>query len=199
MEKTKSKDSEIVKEILVADRIPKDIGLLKCIQCGLCSSGCPAARYSDFSPRKVMNAVLQGYPHILQDELIWNCFSCYTCHMRCPRGNSPITVIQVLKQKSIEEGFNKDQIQDFLAYGDSFIEIGAGSYSRKMVEKLYEDWGEEWLEIRLNNENVREQLGLEPPLLPIEARKEIRTILEQTGFVERLKKLKEQSKRQKEP
>ncbi|MFX1450966.1 MAG: heterodisulfide reductase subunit C, partial [Promethearchaeota archaeon] len=110
------------------------------------------------------------------------------------RGNSPITVIQVLKQKSIEEGYHKDQIQDFLAYGDSFIEIGAGSYSKEMVEKLYDDWGEEWLEIRLNNENTRKELGLEPSLLPIEARKEIKTILEQTGFVERLKKLREPNK-----
>lgn len=181
---------DITKEILIADRIPENIGLRKCIQCGLCSSGCPAARYSNFSPRLIMNAVLHNYNQILQDEMIWNCFSCYTCHMRCPRGNSPITVIQVLKQISIKRGFNIKKLQDFMAYGDSFIEIGMGSYSKEMVAKLFEDWGEDWLKIRLENEKTREELGLLPPLLPKEARVQIRKILELTGFIERLKKLR---------
>ncbi len=183
--------SKLLEDVLKADRVSEGIGLRKCIQCGLCSSGCPAARVSDFSPRKIINAVLLGYSDILKDETIWKCFSCYTCHMRCPRGNSPITVIQALKQLSIEQGLNKEHFKDFLAYGYGFIEIGAGSYSKEMVEKLYEDWGEEWLEIRLNNEIIREQLGLQPSLLPVEARKEIRKILELSGFIERLNKLKD--------
>ena len=137
--KKDSTDFTILNEILKADRVSKTIGLLKCIQCGLCSSNCPAARYSEFSPRKIMNACLQGDSRIIQDEIIWNCFSCYTCHFRCPRSNSPITVIQVLKQLSIEKGYNFDKFQDFLAYGESFIEFGVGSYSRNMVNKLYED------------------------------------------------------------
>lgn len=183
--------STLIKRILEADRVSKDIGLLKCIQCGTCSSSCPAARYSEFSPRKIMNAILTRRKQILQDKLIWNCFSCYTCHMRCPRGNSPTTVIQVLKQLSIEKGYNREQLLDFIAYGESFIEIGAGSFSQSMVEKLYEDWGETWLQIRLQNEEIRKELSLESAFLPLEARKEIHDILERTGFVQRIEKLKE--------
>ncbi|MHA1380300.1 MAG: 4Fe-4S dicluster domain-containing protein [Candidatus Helarchaeota archaeon] len=181
---------DIIKEIFNADRIHENIGLKKCIQCGLCSAGCPAARVSDFSPRLIINAVLHGYNQILQDEIIWNCFSCYTCHMRCPRGNSPITVIQVLKQLAIEKGFGTEHLKDFLSYGDSFIQIGTGSYSKEMVVKLFEDWGEKWLKIRLENEKTREDLGLLPSLLPIAARKEIRKILELTGFIKRLDRLR---------
>lgn len=192
--KEHSNDFNILKEILNADRVSKDIGLLKCIQCGLCTASCPAARYTDFSPRKIMNAILQGDSQIIQDERIWNCFSCYTCHLRCPRNNSPITIIQALKQISIEKGYNIDKLQDFLAYGESFTEFGAGALSKEMVNKLCEDWGEEWLELRLKNEEIREGLGLKTSLLPIAARKEIYKILEQSGFIDRLKKLREHLK-----
>ena len=85
-------------------------------------------------------------------------------------------------------------MRDFLAYGESFIEIGAGSYSRSMIDKLYEDWGDEWLEIRLKNEEIRENLGLESALLPVEARKQINKILEQTGFIKRLEELRKLEK-----
>ncbi|MFX1293901.1 MAG: 4Fe-4S dicluster domain-containing protein [Promethearchaeota archaeon] len=180
----------IIKKILIRDRVSKKIGLLKCIQCGLCTGSCPAARYSDFSPREIINAVLKGNTQIIQDKRIWNCFSCYTCHMRCPRGNSPITVIQALKQISIEKGDNIEQLKDFLAYGESFIDFGTGAISREMFNKLYFDWGKGWLEIRLKNDKIRDKLGLSRSILPENAIKEVRKILNLTGFIQRIENLR---------
>jgi Heterodisulfide reductase, subunit C len=31
----------------------KEDGLLKCVQCGMCTSTCPAARHSDYNPRDI--------------------------------------------------------------------------------------------------------------------------------------------------
>lgn len=63
----------------------KEDGLLKCVQCGMCTSTCPAARHSDYNPRDIIERVLDGDESLLEDETIWNCFYCYTCHSVCCR------------------------------------------------------------------------------------------------------------------
>ena len=77
----------------------KDEGVLKCVQCGMCTSTCPAARHSDYNPRDIIERVLEGDMSILEDDLIWNCFYCYTCHSVCPVGNSETHIsLQPLEQ-----------------------------------------------------------------------------------------------------
>ncbi len=182
-------DLSLIKRILKHDRVSEKIGLLRCIQCGLCTGSCPAAQFSDFSPREIIHEVLRGNTQIIQDPSIWNCFSCYTCHMRCPRSNSPVTIIQVLKQISLAEGYNREQLKDFLAYGESFIAFGAGAISREMFNKLYRDWGQDWFDIRLDNDRIRENLGLARAILPEEAIEQVRKILDLTGFIKRIEDL----------
>ena len=69
-----------------------------CHQCGKCSSGCPAASFLDFRPRKIIAMVQLGMiEELLKSEVIWSCAQCLTCKERCPRDAAPYDVIQALQ------------------------------------------------------------------------------------------------------
>ena len=92
---------DFAEEIIEDVKNSKEDGVLKCVQCGMCTSTCPAARHSEYNPRDIIERVLDGDVTILEDENIWNCFYCYTCHSVCPVGNSVCEVNQILKQFAI--------------------------------------------------------------------------------------------------
>lgn len=46
--------AEAIKEDIKSS---KDDGVLKCVQCGMCTSTCPAARHSNYNPREIMERV----------------------------------------------------------------------------------------------------------------------------------------------
>ena len=67
---------------------PRGSGILLCIQCGRCSSGCPVARLTnDHNPRRLMEMIILGLKkEVLPTQLPWYCLSCFTCLDRCPQG-----------------------------------------------------------------------------------------------------------------
>ena len=185
------------KTFKLAESIKKDLKasenleILKCIQCGMCTSVCPAARHTDYDPREIVKRVLDNDETLIKDDIIWNCFYCYTCHSICPVNNSPCEVNQILRQKAIENGKGKPKIAMFSAYGDSFIEFGLGAIPGDFFDDLIKDYGKEWLELKVNLEDIREELNLGPMLLPEKDINDINKILEKTGFKKRLKRIKE--------
>ena len=84
-----------------------------CHQCGKCTSGCPAADFFDFSPRKIVAMVQLGMlEELLTSEVIWHCAQCLLCKERCPRDAAPSDVIQALQNlsyissKFVPEGYH---------------------------------------------------------------------------------------------
>ena len=74
-----------------------------CNQCGKCSSGCPSARFLDFSPRKiVIMSQLDMTEHLLKSDTIWLCAECLKCKERCPRQVAPYDVIQALRNMTFK-------------------------------------------------------------------------------------------------
>ena len=63
--------AEAIKEDIKSS---KDEGVLKCVQCGMCTSTCPAARHSNYNPREIMERVFEGDETLLEDEDLWKCF-----------------------------------------------------------------------------------------------------------------------------
>ncbi|MGF7117786.1 ferredoxin:CoB-CoM heterodisulfide reductase subunit HdrC [Methanobacterium oryzae] len=180
--------AESIKKDLKAS---KNLGILKCIQCGMCTSVCPAARHTNYDPREIVKRALDNDKNLITDDIIWDCFYCYTCHSVCPVNNSPCEVNQILRQNAIENGVGKPKIAPFSAYGDSFIEFGLGAIPNDFFDDLIKDYGKEWLELKVNLEDIREELGLGPILLPEKDVNDINEILEKTGFKNRLKKIKQ--------
>lgn len=180
--------TETVKKSL---RTSDTIGIDRCLQCGACTSSCPAARFTDYNPRTMIKRVMENDMSVIEDETIWNCFYCYTCHLRCPRNNSPTQVVQVLRQMAINKGIGLDRLKVLLEYGDTFAELGVSKIPDLYVGQMEDDLGIRWREFKNNLDSVRSELGLGAVAVKDSGRGEIRAILAGIGFFERQEKLKQ--------
>ena len=89
----------------VADT-PRGSGILLCIQCGRCSSGCPVARLTnDHNPRRLMEMIILGLKKdVLPTQLPWYCLSCFTCLDRCPQGGDVGDVMFAIRNLAAKQG-----------------------------------------------------------------------------------------------
>ena len=95
-----------------------------CHQCGKCSSGCPAADFFDFRPRRIVAMVQLGMiKELLTSEVIWNCAQCLLCSERCPRDSGPSEVIQALQNLAYILDINVPE--GYPALIDSILKTGA--------------------------------------------------------------------------
>lgn len=70
-----------------------------CFQCQKCSSGCPVADYTDYTPAQVIRLLQYGLKGLLlKSRVIWLCSGCETCGARCPNGISAGRVMDALKE-----------------------------------------------------------------------------------------------------
>jgi heterodisulfide reductase subunit C len=75
-----------------------------CIQCGTCSATCPVSHFMDFTPRRIIAMVREGFrKEILGSFTIWLCASCYSCTADCPREIKITDVMYALKQMALQE------------------------------------------------------------------------------------------------
>lgn len=85
---------------------PRGKGILSCIQCGRCSSGCPIARLTnEHNPRRLMEMIILGFrSDVLLSGLPWYCLSCFTCLDRCPQGGDVGEVMFAIRNLAVKEG-----------------------------------------------------------------------------------------------
>jgi len=182
--------TDFAEKIIEDVKNSKEEGVLKCVQCGMCTSTCPAARHSDYNPREIIERVLDGDITIIEDENIWNCFYCYTCHSVCPVGNSVCEVNQILKQFAVSEGINNDKLYEYLGFADSYFTAAIGAIPEIFFKDIDRDVPG-WWDFRQHLDEIREELNLNPPLMPPEdVIKEVSTILTITGFKDKIEKIR---------
>jgi quinone-modifying oxidoreductase, subunit QmoC len=76
--------------------------LFSCIQCGTCSGTCPVSQYMDFTPRKIIMMVREGFSDdVLNSLTIWLCASCYACTVDCPKNIQITNVMYALKREAM--------------------------------------------------------------------------------------------------
>jgi quinone-modifying oxidoreductase subunit QmoC len=79
--------------------------IFSCLQCGTCGSACPVSVYMDYTPRKLIGMVREGFKQeVVTSFAIWLCASCYECTVRCPAGIRVTEVMYALKRIAIREG-----------------------------------------------------------------------------------------------
>ncbi|MBQ6351086.1 MAG: 4Fe-4S dicluster domain-containing protein [Methanobrevibacter sp.] len=178
-------------DVIVNVKNTRDDGVLKCVQCGLCTSTCPAARHSEYNPREIIERVLDGDETIMHEDYLWNCFYCYTCHSVCPVGNSVCEVNQILKQFAINQGIGWDKLYEYLGFADSYFDAAIGAIPEIFFEDIAKDVPG-WEEIRFEKlEENRDKLNLYPPLMPPEdVIEEVSLILTITGFKQRMENIR---------
>lgn len=181
---------DFAEQIISDVKNSKEDGVLKCVQCGMCTSTCPAARHSDYNPRDIIERVLDGDVSILKDDLIWNCFYCYTCHSVCPVGNSVCEVNQILKQIAISNEVGYDKLYEYMGFADSYFTAAIGAIPEIFFDDIDRDVPG-WREFRNNLGEIREELELDPPLMPSEdVINEVSKILTITGFKAKIERIR---------
>jgi heterodisulfide reductase subunit C len=164
-------------------------GFLACLQCGVCTSGCPAARFADYSPRQIARRAYEGDPSLLQDDSVWFCFYCYTCQSRCPRKNSVAVINQVIRSMQVESGYAIKHVEMFAAWGEQFYDKGMGGTPHVFFSDIAEAWGPKWRAFIAGRDALREELGV-GDMYPSEATvAEVRAVMRATGFKARLESL----------
>jgi heterodisulfide reductase subunit C len=79
--------------------------ILSCLQCGTCGGACPLSPYMDYTPRRLIGMVREGFKQeVIESFSIWLCASCYECTVRCPSGIKVTDVMYALKRIAIREG-----------------------------------------------------------------------------------------------
>jgi heterodisulfide reductase subunit C len=78
--------------------------IFSCLQCGTCGSACPVSVYMDYTPRRLIGMVREGFrQEVVTSFAIWLCSSCYECTVRCPAGIRVTEVMYALKRIAIRE------------------------------------------------------------------------------------------------
>jgi heterodisulfide reductase subunit C len=81
--------------------------VLKCYQCGKCSSGCPMAEAMDLSPNQIIRLLQLGQEEeLLNCKSIWICASCFTCEARCPKGVDLSKLMEALRILLLRKGID---------------------------------------------------------------------------------------------
>jgi heterodisulfide reductase subunit C1 len=164
-------------------------GFQSCLQCGICTSGCPAARFTDYSPREIARRALEGDPALLEDDSVWYCFYCYTCQSRCPRKNSVAVINQVVRSMQVESGYGIKHVQMFAAWGEGFYDKGMGGTPNVFFSDIADAWGPKWKKFIANRDAMRDEMGLGSMYPSEDAVRELRVIMDATGFKARLESL----------
>ncbi len=185
------KTNDLAHRVLRDIKASSDLGLLRCVQCGMCASTCPASRHSDYDSRVVIKRVLDNDETILEDKDIWNCFYCYNCHSICPVGNSVCEVNQILRQMAIDQDVGKKEIESFMSFADSYLDKGLGIIPSEHYDQLAQDYGKHWENLQVRLQDVREDLKLESMFLLPEAEDEVDKTLEAIGFKKRVDEIKD--------
>jgi quinone-modifying oxidoreductase subunit QmoC len=78
----------------------------ECIQCGVCSGSCPTVEWWEYPPRKIIAMIRAGKrDKVLSSSSAFNCVTCYSCTVRCPRGIKPSQLIHAVEAIAEREGY----------------------------------------------------------------------------------------------
>jgi heterodisulfide reductase subunit C len=163
----------------------KKENLIRCLQCGRCTAGCPAAKvYEDYSPREIVRRAQEcSEEELAKDPLIWLCGQCYTCNSRCPRNNTPASIILNARNKAFKEGWAPDELYKKASLFFHSLENKGVTLSPELFKQDPGLFNKLVDYSKLTT--LRAELGL-PPLnardipVPAKALNEIRTILKLT-------------------
>ena len=91
--------------------------LFPCIQCGKCTGSCPISVISPhFNIRKLLYEILnsEGEDIAQKKEMLWDCSTCTTCVVRCPKEVDPADLIVSMRSVLVEDGQVPPKIRDVL-------------------------------------------------------------------------------------
>lgn len=137
-------------------------GLYGCYECGVCVAVCPSARFYDFSPRWIAQALAREDADLVykfMNEDVWDCSQCFSCD-KCPRGNSPGGLITILREVAVRNGLKsaKDALEGYGRIIYKILLTGTQVAPDMLQPNAFPDWGPHVKEISENLEWWRRAL-----------------------------------------
>jgi heterodisulfide reductase subunit C len=145
----RSPDERAVSETILAEfrEDPRySLFVRGCLNCGECTTGCPAAQFYDFSPREMLQVAIHADAATLWDamqEKIWACCQCYSCTMRCRFGNDIGGIISVMRELSVRHGLESAR-RVLAPFGRTFkllTTVGTQLSPDMIQPEFFRDWG----------------------------------------------------------
>ena len=80
--------------------------IMRCFQCGSCSTCCPVREVADkYNPRKIIRMILLGMrDKVLSSDFIWLCSICHNCVEYCPQDVRFAEVMDAVRNIAVREG-----------------------------------------------------------------------------------------------
>ena len=121
--------------------------LYGCYECGICVAACPSARFYDFSPRRIAQAVGREDVELVYQQMqedIWECSQCFSC-VRCPRGNNPGGVILIMREVAINNGLAsaRHALEGYSRIIYKIMSTGTQVSPDMLQPDAFPDWGPE--------------------------------------------------------
>jgi heterodisulfide reductase subunit D len=83
-----------------------------CYQCERCSSGCPNSAAMRYRPAQMMRLAQFGLEErLITDASLWRCLGCDTCTEHCPHNLSVRRLVEVMRQKVIQEHYLPEGVE----------------------------------------------------------------------------------------
>ncbi len=139
-------------QVMADHRMPDYI--YGCYECGICVAVCPSARFYDFSPRRIAQAVARQDVELVFQQMqedIWECSQCFSC-LRCPRGNNPGGIITVMREVAINEGLAtaKQALEGYSRIIYKIMSTGTQVSPDMLQPDAFPDWGPEVKDVSVN-------------------------------------------------
>jgi heterodisulfide reductase subunit C len=128
--------------------------LYGCYECGICVAACPSAKFYDFSPRRIAQAVAREDVELVYQQMqedIWECSQCFSC-LRCPRGNNPGGVITIMREVAINNGMAsaKEALAGYSRIIYKIMSTGTQVSPDMLQPDAFPDWGPETGDVSQN-------------------------------------------------
>jgi heterodisulfide reductase subunit C len=174
-----------------------------CLNCGVCTSGCPAAKFYDYGPREMIQYMMRDAADKIWEfvnKKVWACVQCFTCSMRCPFNNEIAGLIMLLREYAVQFGLPsaKEILAPYRRVLYTVITTGNQVTPNMIQPDAFPDWGPQAIEESKNMDVYRKAIPVD--LLQrtdigwqssLQTAVELMTIFIEAGVLDAIKKVDE--------
>ncbi|MBI4627822.1 MAG: 4Fe-4S dicluster domain-containing protein [Candidatus Rokubacteria bacterium] len=119
--------------------------LYGCYECGICVAACPSARFYDFSPRRIAQALAREDVALVYEQIqddVWECSQCFSC-LRCPRQNNPGGLVTIMREVSVRNGLKsaRQALEGYSRIIYKIMSTGTQVSPDMIRADAFPDWG----------------------------------------------------------